>query len=106
MNWGKSWFFAPLAASSLRRITYAWRPHFWTSEGSTGSHLICLATRGPYCHVSVDLGDGHGIGTHSEDSAQRRGFSYSIARETVRALWDETGGATSEEADADYPDKP
>ena len=37
---------------------------------------------------------------------QRRGFSYSIARETVRALWDETGGAMPDDADDDYPDEP
>lgn len=34
---------------------------------------------------------------------QRRGFSYSIARETVRALWEETRGA-SPDADDDIPD--
>ena len=37
---------------------------------------------------------------------QRRGFSYSIARETVRALWEETGGATLEDMDENYPDEP
>jgi len=37
---------------------------------------------------------------------QRRGFSYSIARETVRALWDETGGATPDDAHDDYTDEP
>ena len=36
---------------------------------------------------------------------QRRGFNYSIARETVRALWEETGGAQPEDED-DYPDEP
>ena len=35
---------------------------------------------------------------------QRRGFSYSIARETVRALWEETGGASPDEADEDSED--
>ena len=36
---------------------------------------------------------------------QRRGFNYSIACETVRALWEETGGAQPEDED-DYPDEP
>ena len=35
---------------------------------------------------------------------QRRGFSYSIARETVRTLWEETGGANLDEADEDSDD--
>ncbi len=34
---------------------------------------------------------------------QRRGFSYSIARETVRALWEETRGMAPD-ADDDVPD--
>ncbi len=34
---------------------------------------------------------------------QRRGFSYGIARETVRALWEETRGARPDAADDDIP---
>ena len=40
---------------------------FWTSDGSLASRAIALATRGPYVHVSVDLGDGRDIGAHAED---------------------------------------
>lgn len=45
---------------------------FWTSDGSPVSRLICAVTHGPFCHVSVDLGDGYDIGAHSEDGVQRR----------------------------------
>jgi hypothetical protein len=49
------------------------------------------------------LGDSADIGAHSEEGEQRRGFSYSIARETVRALWEETRG-TSPDAEDDIAD--
>jgi hypothetical protein len=37
---------------------------------------------------------------------QRRGFSYSIARETVRALWEETRGSQPEMDDEFADDIP
>jgi len=45
---------------------------FWTSDGSAVSRLICTLTHGPFCHVSVDLGDGSDIGAHSDGGTQRR----------------------------------
>jgi hypothetical protein len=43
----------------------------WTSDGGLPSRLCELTTRGPYCHVSADLGDGTDIGARGEDGAQR-----------------------------------
>jgi hypothetical protein len=42
-----------------------------TSDGGLPSRLFELTTRGPYFHVSADLGDGTDIGARSEDGAQR-----------------------------------
>jgi len=47
----------------------------WTSDGGLPSRLFELTTRGPYCHVSADLGDGTDIGARSEDGAQRHHVS-------------------------------
>lgn len=63
---------------------------FWTSDGSPLSRLVAIATHGPYCHVSVDLGDGTDIGAHSEDGVQRHPITglASITRYRVEASQD------------------
>lgn len=39
---------------------------FWTPGGDTVSRLVADLTHGPFCHVSVDMGDGTDIGAHSD----------------------------------------
>lgn len=39
---------------------------FWPSDGSLTNRVITWATKGPFTHVSVDLGDGYDIGATSE----------------------------------------
>ena len=45
---------------------------FWTSDGSPVSRLISVVTRGPFVHVSVDMGDGTDISAHAEDGVKER----------------------------------
>lgn len=45
---------------------------FWTADGSPASRAIAFFTKGPFVHVSVDMGDCTDIGAHSEDGTQRR----------------------------------
>lgn len=43
---------------------------FWPSDGSLVSRAIALATKGPFVHVSVDLGNGSDIGAEQQGVAQ------------------------------------
>lgn len=37
---------------------------FFKSDGSLASKLVCFFTKGPFCHVAIDLGDGTEIAAH------------------------------------------